>query len=232
MTAKSLAELIEVVYSFYPRGLYAGGLGYEDTVERQRQRDAARRGVAAFPTWKAMIRRLGARYPLMDHSLHLLAGGLDPAYSAAIDIPEGGTLYFHVSLLGPYYGIHRTDAPGEEPAARDIAREIEAAYPGYQPIPPELGDEVVPDVALDKRWFGQATIYECLLSELWAWGSPAPPRPPPVAPAPVRAGRRVEFTIISKRREGGDDPDGEPHDPEPRDDDAPGPLTKTPTRST
>lgn len=221
------AELLEVVYSFYPRGLIDGGLGYEDTVERQRQRVAARRGVAAFPTWRAMVDRLGARYPLMDHSLHLLGGGLDPAYSADIDIPEGAKLYFHVSLLGPYYGIHRTGAPGEEPAARDIAREIEATYPGYQPIPPELGDEVVPDVTLDKRFFGQATIYECLLSELWRWGSPTPPRPPPVAPAPVRGGRWMEFTIISERHEGGDDPDGEP-----RDDDAPGPPTKTPTRST
>ena len=222
------AELLEVVYSFYPRGLFVGGLGYKDTVERQRQRDAARRGVAAFPAWRAMLDRLGARYPLMDHSLHLLAGGRDPAYSAAIDLPEGGTLYFHVSLLGPYYGIHRTGAPGEEPAACDLAREIEVAYPGYQPIPPEIGDEVVPDVTLDKRFFGEATIYECLLSELWEWGSPMPPPcPTPVAPAPVRGGRWMQFTIVSERHEGGDDPDGEP-----RDDDAPSPPTKVPTRST
>jgi len=226
------AELLEVVYSFYPRGLYAGGLGYEDTVERQRQRDAARRGVAAFATWKAMIRRLGARYRLMDHSLHLLAGRWDPAYSAMILLPEGGELYFHVSLLGPYYGIHRTSAAREEPAARDIAREIKATYPGYQPIPPELGDEVVPDVTLDNRWFGQATIYDCLLSVLWEWGSPTPPRPAPVAPTPMRAGRRFEFTIISKRHEGGGDPDGESHDHAPRDDDPPRPPTNAPTRST
>ena len=202
MAAMTCAELLEVVYSFYPRGLYPGGLGYEDTVERQRQRDAARRGVTAFPTWRAMLDRLGARYRLMDHSLHLLAGGWDPAYSAAIDIPEGGELYFHVSLLGPYYGIHCTGAAGEERAARDIARGIEAAYPGYQPILPEIGDEVVPDVCVDGACvFGEATIHHCLLSEVWEWGSPAPPRPPPVAPAPVRAGRRVEFTIISERHE-------------------------------
>jgi hypothetical protein len=218
------AELLEVVYSFYPRGLIVGGLGYEDTVERQRQRDAARRGVAAFPTWRAMVDRLGARYPLMDHSLSLLGGGLDPAYSALIHLPGEGTLYFHVSLLGPYYGIHRTGAPGEEPTARDIEREIEATYPGYQPIPPEIGDEVVPDVCADGARLGAATIYHCLLSAVWEWGSPRPPPcPPPVAPAPVRGGRRMELTIISERHEGGDDPDGEPHDREPRDDDVPSP---------
>jgi hypothetical protein len=228
------AELLEVIYSFYPRGMFVGGLGYEQTVERQRQRDAARRGVAEFPKWKAMIRRLGERYRLMDHSLSLLAGGLDPAYSADIDIPEGGTLYFHVSLLGPYYGIHRTGAPGDEPAARDIAREIEATYPGYQPIPPELGDEVVPDVCVDGALLGEATIHHCLFSGVWEWASPMPPpHPPPAAPAPVRGGRRMEFTIISERREGGDDPDGEPHDPEPHDDDDDDAQpTKAPTRST
>ena len=83
---------------------------------------------------------------------------LDPAYSGDIDIP-GHKLGFHVSLLGPYYGIHRTGAPGEEPAALDLAREIEATYPGYEPIPPELGDEVVPDV----EDLGKTTIYVCLL---------------------------------------------------------------------
>ena len=111
----------------------------------------------------------------MDHSLSLLAGGLDPAYSAAIDIPEEGVLYFHVSLLGPYYGIHRTGAPGEKAVASDLALEIEATYGGYAPIPPEIGEEIVPDVALDCRDFGEATIYDCLLSTAWKWSS-APAR--------------------------------------------------------
>lgn len=228
------AELLEVVYSFYPRGLFVGGLGYEDTVERQRQRDAARHGVAAFPTWRTMLDRLGVRYLLMDHSLSLLGGSLDPAYSALIHLPEEGALYFHVSLLGPYYGIHRTGAPGEELAARDIAREIEATYPGYEPIPPEIGDEVVPDVCAGGACLpGEATIHHCLFSAVWEWGSPRPPPcAPPVAPAPVRGDRWMEFAIISERHEGGGDPDGERHDREPRDDDAPSPPTKAPTRST
>jgi hypothetical protein len=35
------------------------GLGYDETEERYRQREAARRGATEYPTWKAMIRRLG-----------------------------------------------------------------------------------------------------------------------------------------------------------------------------
>ncbi len=161
------ADLLEVIYRFYPRGLATGGLGYDDTEERQRQRDAARSGAAGRPTWTAMLRRLGARYEVAsDGSLCLLAEWYTPAYSADIEI-AGHMVGLHVSLLGPYYGIHRTGLPGEEPAALDLAREIEATYPGYEPIPPELGEEVVPDVDFDHRRFGKATIYDCLLSPEW-----------------------------------------------------------------
>ena len=161
------AELLEVVYRFYPRSIATRGLGYDDTEERQRQRDAARRGAAERPTWTAMLRRLGARYEVAgDGSLCLMAGWYTPAYSASIDIP-GHPLGVHVSLLGPYYGIRRPGAPGDEPAALDVAQEIEATYRGYEPIPPELGDEVVPDVDLDMRRFGKATVYDCLLSPEW-----------------------------------------------------------------
>ena len=158
--------LLDLVYLFYPRGLNPWGLGYDDTEERYRQREAARHGAAEYPTWKAMIRRLGARYSFWDRSVCLLAGSCEPAYWGEVHIP-GRKLGFHVSLLGPYYGIHRMGAPGEEPAALDLDREILATYRGYEPIPPELGDQVVPDVCLDGRYFGKATIYDCLLSQEW-----------------------------------------------------------------
>ncbi len=52
--------------------------------------------------------------------------------------------------------------PDEEPAA--IAEESEATYPGSKQIPPELGNEVVSDVAMDGALMGKATIYLCLFS--------------------------------------------------------------------
>ncbi len=173
----TLSDLLAVVYRFYPRGILPTGLGYDDTEERHRQREVARRAVAEYPTWKAMIRRLGARYPLMNHSVRILAAdyverSYDPGYSADIEI-GGHTLGFHVSLLGPYYGIRRLGAPDEEQPALDLAREIEATYPGHETIPPELGNEVVPDVGN----FGKTTIYHCLLSEVWE--SSSYPTPPP-----------------------------------------------------
>jgi hypothetical protein len=164
------SELLALVYRFYPRDILPGSPGYDDTEEMRRLRAAVRRGVTEYPEWKAMVRRLGDRYPLMNESVCLLSGWLDPAYSAHIDVP-GRILGFHVSFLGPYYGVHRTGAPEEEPAASELAREIEDTYVGYEPIPPELGDLVVPDVALDVRVPGTATIYDCLLSTVWRWSS-------------------------------------------------------------
>lgn len=51
-----------------------------------------------------------------------------------------------------------------QPYASWIAREIEATW-GYQRMPPEVGKLIVPDVATDNRGFGEATLYDCLLSD-------------------------------------------------------------------
>lgn len=179
------SELLDVVYRFYPRGVLPisrihvlpGEPVYDDTEEHRRLVEAASRGRAYYATWNAMIRRLGDRYSVQNESLHLLSGGTAPAYSARVyragdvdptdPIRSRASLSFHVSLLGPYYGIHDAGGPGRERKA--IAEEIEATYPGYQQIPPELGNEVVPDVGMDGASFGEATIYICLFSEVWAW---------------------------------------------------------------
>ncbi len=176
------SELLDLVYHFYPRGMLdihrihvpPGEPVYDDTPECRRFVEAANRGRDEYPTWKAMIDRLGDRYSLQNESLSLLSGSAHSAYSARIyrpkDIDSGrASLSFHVSLLGPYYGIHDMGESDEKPAA--IAAEIEATYPGYQQIPPELGNEVVPDV--DARVpFGDATIYVCLFSNVWTWVVP------------------------------------------------------------
>jgi hypothetical protein len=180
MMAISRSELLDVVYRFYPRGVHnfarihvpPNEPFYDDTEEHRRLIEAANRGRAEYPTWKAMIRRLGDRYGLQNESLNLFSGGSDPAYSARIWLTDETALSFHVSLLGPYYGIHLPGIPEEEPVAREIAAEIEATYPGYQTIPPELGNEVVPDVAMDGALMGEATIYMCIFSRVWTWVDP------------------------------------------------------------
>lgn len=172
----TLAELLEVVYRFHPRGLPIGPeyeATYEATEESERQREAVRQAAAAYGTWRALLARLEDRYPdLFDDSLSILAGWRNAGYSGWVGV-AGHPLWFHVSLFGPYYGIARKGIPGEEAAARDVAEAIEVSYPGFQPIAPELGSTVVPDVGIP----GQATIFRCLLDERWPVGSgPLPPR--------------------------------------------------------
>lgn len=166
-------ELLSVVYTFHPRGLFDGLPGYRESEAWSRRREVVRRAVAEHPIWRAMLRRLGCSF--LDHAERMRAesylegGSFDPAYGAHLYLP-GRTLGFYVCLLGPYYGIYRTGAPAEEPAARAVAREIEATYPGYAPIPPELGDEVVPDVIVHGPGVA-TTIYHCLLSDGWELSS-------------------------------------------------------------
>lgn len=182
------SELLDLIYRFYPRGVHnfsrmhvpPGEPVYDDTEEHRRLVEAANRGRAEYPTWKAMIDRLDDRYGVQNESVFLFAGGVTPAYSARIYRPKDlepvpsfssrASLSFHVSLLGPYYGIHDRGDPDEKPAA--IAAEIEATYPGYRTVPPELGNEVVPDVAMDGALMGEATIYICLFSDVWTWVVP------------------------------------------------------------
>jgi hypothetical protein len=182
------SELLDVVYRFYPRGvrnfmrIYVppNEPFYDDTEEHRRLMEAANRGRAEYSTWEAMFRRLEDRYSAQNESLHLLSGGVVPAYSARIYRPKDlepfpslsnrASLSFHVSLLGPFYGIHDRGEPDEKPAV--IAEEIDATYPGYQQIPPELGNEVVPDVEVDGALMGEATIYICLFSKVWTWVDP------------------------------------------------------------
>jgi hypothetical protein len=175
------SELLDVVYRFYPRGVlpYArihvppNEPSYDDTEEYLRLMEATNSGRAEYPTWEAMIDRLGDRYGLQNESISLLGGtGANPAYSARIWLTDETALSFHVSLLGPYYGIHLPGISEEEPVAPEVAREIEATYPGYKQIPPELGNELVPDVSMPTGLMGKATIYVCLFSKVWTWVEP------------------------------------------------------------
>lgn len=174
------SDLLNLVYHYYPRGVPHYMAPYQppdepvygDTAEHLRLKGAARRGQEEYSTWITMFRRLEARYSAQNESLYLLSGGPDPAYSARIWLIDDVALSFHVSLLGPYYGIHLPGIPEEEPVAREVAREIAATYPGYQQIPPEIGNEIVPDVEAGLS-FGTASIYVCLFSEVWTRVKPA-----------------------------------------------------------
>lgn len=57
-------------------------------------------------------------------------------------------------------------SPDEQPFASTIAEDIETHW-GHERMPPEVGNIVVPDVATNLRLLGEATLYDCLLSDQW-----------------------------------------------------------------
>lgn len=176
----SRSDLLDIIYRYYPRGvrhiqrnfLPPGEVYYRDTEQHLRLVEVAKRGRAEYSTWQAMYRRLGKRYSVQNESMSLLAGNADPAYSARIWVGDDIALSFHVSLLGPYYGIHLPSVVIDESVVQDVTREIEATYPGYQQIPPEIGDEIVPDVEAHLA-FGEESVYICIFSDVWTWIRPA-----------------------------------------------------------
>lgn len=55
-------------------------------------------------------------------------------------------------------------SPEEGTLAGALASEIEATF-GAEPMPPEVGGVLVPNVSTARRPLGEATLYDCLLSD-------------------------------------------------------------------
>jgi hypothetical protein len=129
-----------------------------------------------------------------DRSLFMkstTAGPVDRCYSGALSIlgraPDAGEhqLGFAVSFVVPYYIVYlarevRLDPPtgnqetrrdisfepypDELPFVRGIAEEVEIVFPGYEAMPPDVGNVILPDVdVLDASI--NVTLFDCLFNE-------------------------------------------------------------------
>lgn len=196
-SASELFELVHQFYprGVWPDGAsYESTVERGRQVEAVR---GARADYARWRAMLGRIRARFAALALRDRGLPLLAGSFVAAYSGALVLPppeaakvgrREDMLGFEVSILAPYYVVYRSrifflegdpsgdkatlpevrlDLAGDEQAyAREVGREIEATY-GYEVMPPEAGRLLVPEVATCFRGMGEATIYDCLLSDEW-----------------------------------------------------------------
>jgi hypothetical protein len=81
-----------------------------------------------------------------------------PPVRPGIELPEPAT---------PTREIRSFDfSPDELPYATAIAEDIEAHW-SHERMPPEVGKIVVPDVSTSSRLPGEATLYDCLMSDAW-----------------------------------------------------------------
>jgi hypothetical protein len=146
--------------------------------------------------WCGLLARLSARFPdhqIQNGSFHLPTGEMDAGHSGLFWLPPRGTweknhvLGFLVSFIAPSYVVYSsahvvspslephsavhdirfTFSPDEEPYAQAIIAEIDAVFPRYEPMPPEIGNQIVSDVAVGNQLIGKATLYHCLFTECW-----------------------------------------------------------------
>lgn len=169
--------------------------GYEDTEEQHRLVAARQKAGADLQKWRGVLARIDARLPgytAQNRSLHLPTGQCDACHCGWLDLPlRGSTEYryglgFLVSFLVPYYVVYSCASvdyhdetgklisydtldfsPNEKPYAPVIVEELCATFGGYEPMPPEIGNIVVPDAVTDFRFMGEATIYTCLFTTTW-----------------------------------------------------------------
>lgn len=52
----------------------------------------------------------------------------------------------------------------EAPFARGLVEEIEVAFPGHLPMPPEVGQVILADIS-DRHEFGETTLFDCLFTD-------------------------------------------------------------------
>ena len=181
------AELLEIVYHFYPRGITVDDPRWRDAPEHRRLEEVARAAGRTKKKWSSMISRLCTRFPecnMYSNPDHLLAGRA-ACYSGTLFFPRTPERYddriaFMVSFLAPFYALCslRTfpTAANRPPVTclvpneaerlcwEAIADEIEATY-DVRSMPADVGHIIVPDVQPGNRRMGEAMIYDCFFDD-------------------------------------------------------------------
>jgi len=188
-------DLLPIVHRFYPKGMNEYDPGYKETEEHRRLIQARVQASAGDSPWTSLLDRLNARFPgaIMNGSVHLPTGGWDAGYIGRLVLPTRGAHEKHhelsllISFLAPCYVIYsasiviapttrssgRTQevrfafTPDEEPYVRAVSEEISSIFPGYEPLPPEVGNVVVPDVVAGNQAMGKTTLFHCLFTDAW-----------------------------------------------------------------
>lgn len=190
----TVEQLIKLALGYHPLDKGETGPERHSNPEAERRREAHVRACASYRDWVAMLRRLEARFPGHEVNNRCIfrqspsSSMYDLAYSGTLSLPVRNAkeqyryLGFMASIVVPFYVLYdcaRLDRAddvwsigfqfaGEELAiAEDVGRELEVTFPGYSPMPEELGKAIVPGVRTSVKRPGEATVYDCLMSDDW-----------------------------------------------------------------
>ncbi len=187
-------ELVDLALSYHAQDKAETGPERLSNPEALRRREAHVQACAKYRDWVALLRRLGERFPDREVENRCIFrqaphwSGYDLAYSGKLSLPVRSELEqyrylgFMASIVVPYYVLYdcaRLDrnedvwsitlqfTGGELVLAREVGRELEVTFPGYSLMPGEIGNTIVPGVRTSFKRPGQATVYDCLISDDW-----------------------------------------------------------------
>jgi hypothetical protein len=202
----SVQELVDIAYSYFPRGVLPNDPRYQETPEFLRQKAARVPASERYGEWRALLQRIRTRIAeqhlpkvVVESECYFLqsptaGANMDRCYTGVVALPVRSptethhSLMFFVSFVVPYYVLRSEGAtslsapkgragvnlqysfdltPDELPYARILEEEIVVTFSGYEPIPPDVGMTIIPDVGVSSRWFGEATLFHCLFADKW-----------------------------------------------------------------
>jgi hypothetical protein len=140
-----------------------------------------------------MLRRLQAKLPgllVLNRSIYRESpesAAYDLSYSGKIDVPTKSPeeqeryIGFMASIVVPYFMFYHAASftlgseyvrgfdfgEQERGLVTEIRDELVATFPGYSLMPEEVGNVLVPGVRAGFRRPGEATLYDCLFSDVW-----------------------------------------------------------------
>lgn len=198
----TIEELLQIVYRYYPRGMWDYEPGYDDT-EEFRRIDAARKEAASSQEWLALLDRLNLRFngQIFNRSLALARFKSDACTWVSHSLPPDPTkntrfsvfndedheIGLAISFIAPYYVLYssrlvdRITRSETEPRrfypfeldedevadAQIMVDEMKVLFPQHEPMPPNIGNLVVPDVMAGNQMIGRATLYHCFFTDSW-----------------------------------------------------------------
>lgn len=189
----TLDELLQIVYRYYPRGVLDHEPGYHRSTEFRRL-DAIRKEAASSKVWLAYLDRLSLRFNgvIFNRSLALARFPCDACTWVTHLLPprssdpqDADLLGIAISFIAPYYVLYSSrtidrtyydavrffypfDLNDDEVAdAQIMVDEMKLLYPEHEPMPPEVGNIVVPDVMAGNQMIGRATLYNCFFTDAW-----------------------------------------------------------------
>ncbi len=159
----SIQQLMDTAHEYFPRGILPRDPGYEQTPEWLRQK-AARVGVVGqYQTWRALLRRLEARFAgdqshgveVRNQSLFLQAATSgtpwDRCFTGQLPLPcrtpneSAHYLEFLVSFVVPYYAIRSERHVRAASADAEPRVEVETSFelsPDEVPFAETIAEEI------------------------------------------------------------------------------------------